>query len=99
MRRAWRLPDVRSFLAARHFEGAELPLHADGTTQGPRHQRAQRQRTQDAWRVQSFARSGLWVLFDQALAPCEENQKRREKLSDRTSLDDQPLMLIDDKHN
>jgi hypothetical protein len=39
------------------------------------------------------------VLFDQALAPCEENQKRREKLSDRTSLDDQPLMLIDDKHN
>jgi hypothetical protein len=32
------------------------------------------------------------VLFDQAIAPCEANQERREKFSDRASVDDQPLI-------
>ena len=31
------------------------------------------------------------MLFDQALASCEEDQKRGQELPDRASMDDQPL--------
>jgi hypothetical protein len=31
-------------------------------------------------------------LFDQAVAPGQADQKRRQKLSDRTSVDDQPMI-------
>ncbi len=51
-----------------------------------------RQRAQDHRRIQGLTRPGLRLLLDQAFAPRQEDQKRCEKLSDRASLDDQPLM-------
>jgi hypothetical protein len=83
---------MRKRLAARDPKGAEFLLHAGGTTEGARYQRAQCQCTQNAWRVQGLARSRLWLLFDQTVAACQENQKRRQELSDCAAMDDQPLM-------
>jgi hypothetical protein len=92
MRRTARLSEMRKRLATRDLKGAEFLLHAGGTAEGARHQRAQRERTQDAWRVQGLTRSRLRLLFDQTVAACQENQKRRQELSDCAAMDDQPLM-------
>jgi hypothetical protein len=83
---------MRKRFAARDFEGAEFLLHAGGTAEGARHQRAQLERAQNARSVQGLARSRLWLLLDQAFSPREENQKRRQELSDCAAMDDQPLM-------
>jgi len=83
---------MRKPFTARYSDGAEFLLHAIGQAQSARHQRAQRQRAQNTRRVQGLAWSGLRLLFDQTVAARQEDEKRCQKLSDRTSLDDQPLM-------
>ena len=53
-----------------------------------------RQRAQDGRRIQGLARAGLRLLLDQAFAAGEEDQKRRQELSDRAAVDDQPLIPV-----
>ena len=66
-----------------------------GQAQGPCHQRAQRQRAQDRRRIQGLARPGLRLLLDaRTVAAGEENKKRRQELSDRAAVDDQPLIRL-----
>ena len=83
---------MRKSSAARDPDGAEFLLHAVRQAQGTRYQRAQRQRPKDRRRIQGVAWTGLRLLLDQAFTPCQAVQERREKLSDRASVDDQPLM-------
>lgn len=83
---------MRKRIAAGDSDSAEFLLHACRQAQGARDQRAQRQCAQDGWRIQGVARPGLRLLFDQTLAACQADKKRRQELSDRAAVDDQPLM-------
>jgi hypothetical protein len=83
---------MRRPIAARDSDSAEFLLHARGETQSPCHQREIGACAEDRRRVQGITRAGMWLLFDQTFAACQENQKWLEKLSDRAALDDQPLM-------
>ena len=47
---------------------------------------------EDDRRIQGVAWSWLRMLIEQAIAVGEENPERRQKLSNRTAADDQPLM-------
>src|ERR1700730_17553585 len=92
MRCAAGLSAMRRRITARDPDRAELLLYALGQAQGPRYQRAQRQRAQDRRPIQGVAWTRLRLLFNQALTACQENPQRRQELSDRTAMDDQPLM-------
>ena len=82
---------MRQFVAARYLEGPQFPVLAGGQAESARHQRAQRQRAQDAGRIQGLARARLRLLLGQTFAPCQQDQERREKFPDRAPLDDQSL--------
>src|SRR5258708_39569613 len=94
MRRAAGLSAMHRRVAARDPDGAEFPLHAASRAQGPRHQRTLSQRAEDRRRIQGLAWARLRLLLDQAVAPCEEDQKRCKEFSDRAAVDDQPLTAI-----
>src|SRR5437588_1242248 len=91
MRRAARLSAMRAFFAARDPDRTEFLLHAIGQAQGACHQRTQRQCAEDAWRIQGLAQSELRLLLGQAVAVDEKDEEWRQELSDRATLDDQPL--------
>src|SRR5258707_13169868 len=92
MRRSAGLPAVRDRIAARHPDRAGVLLYALRQAQGRRHQRTQLERAEDAGRVQGFARSGLrLLLYQETVAAAEADPQRRQELSDRAALDDQPL--------
>jgi hypothetical protein len=83
---------MRGRSAACDFDGTEFLLHAVGQAKGPHHQRAQRQRAEQRRRIQGVACTRLRLLFDQAFAPGQADQKRRQEFSDRAAVDDQPLI-------
>ena len=58
-------PQCAGVIAARDPDRAEFLLHAVRQAQGARHQRAQRQRAEDARSIQGLARSGLRLLLGQ----------------------------------
>src|SRR3954469_17895976 len=94
MRRSAGLPALRDGIAARDPDRAGILLHAVGQAQSHRHQRAQRPRAEDISRIQGRAWSWLRLLLDrkeEAGPADDQDQKRRQGLSDRTSMDDQPL--------
>src|SRR5438045_791751 len=92
MRRPAGLPAMRNGIAARDPDGAGVLLHALRQAQSARHQRAQFQRAEDARRIQGLARSRLRLLLEQeAGSASEADAQRRQELSDRAAMDDQPL--------
>ena len=57
-------PQCEIRIAARDPDRAGVLLHAVGQAESHRHQRAQRPRAEDAWRIQGLARPRLRLLFE-----------------------------------
>ena len=72
-------PQCESRIAARDPHRAGVLLHAVRQAESARHQRTQRQRAEDAWRIQGLARSGLRLLFEQETGAAGDQTKSGAK--------------------
>ena len=86
-------PQCESRIAARDPDRAGVLLHAVGQAQSHATNERSAHAPKTLGRIQGLARPRLRLLFDgkKAGAAGDQDQERRQGLSDRASLDDQPL--------